>query len=75
MAEFREKLFAEEPELRKNIGEIGKRGGVRWKELSDEEKAPFEALSAKDKVRYEKEMSKYTPPAPVFSTALTISSS
>jgi len=33
-----------------------------WKKISDKEKAKYEALSKKDKVRYEKDMEGYTPP-------------
>lgn len=33
--------------------------GFRWKQLSDEEKKPFQEKSEADKKRYEKEMSKY----------------
>merc|ERR1719174_3108209 len=44
--------------------------GIMWKEASDAEKAPFEAMAKKDKIRYEKEKetaaaaaSKDAPPA------------
>ena len=36
--------------------------GELWKQLTAEEKAPFEKQAAQDKQRYEKEMQSYTPP-------------
>lgn len=43
--------------------EITSRLGEMWKSVSEKERKRFEEASAKDKVRYEKEMENYTPPA------------
>ena len=44
--------------------EINQKMGEQWKNLSDEEKAPFEKLVEKDKLRYQQEMANYVPPEP-----------
>ncbi|XP_023222551.1 high mobility group protein B2-like [Centruroides sculpturatus] len=41
------------------VGEIAKELGRRWNEVTDETKAKYEALAAKDKARYEKEVKAY----------------
>jgi len=41
------------------VGEIAKELGRRWNECSDDFKAKYEALAAKDKARYEKESNAY----------------
>ena len=46
---------------RSKVAEITKKAGALWKDLSDEEKAPFIARQEEDKERYEKEMEDYTP--------------
>jgi len=37
--------------------------GAKWKDLNDDEKAPFHKLAEKDRKRYEKEMEDYNPPS------------
>ena len=46
-------VLKENPELK--FGEVGKELGKRWKEMSAEQKAPYEKLAAKDKERYAEE--------------------
>jgi len=53
------------------VGEVAKELGRRWNECTEDQKSKFEALAAKDKARYEKEMKVYkakkgkpTPPPP-----------
>jgi len=41
------------------VGEMAKELGRRWNDVTDDVKAKFEALAAKDKQRYEKEMAVY----------------
>ncbi|KAG2487532.1 hypothetical protein HYH03_013812 [Edaphochlamys debaryana] len=41
------------------FGEVGKLLGERWKAMGAEEKAPFEEMAAKDKVRYAEAMKAY----------------
>jgi len=41
------------------VGDVAKELGRRWNACSDSEKAKYEALAAKDKARYEKEMAAY----------------
>jgi len=42
------------------ITEVAKKLAAKWNKLSASDKKPYEAQSAKDKQRYEKEMKKYT---------------
>jgi hypothetical protein len=58
----RDKLKAENGAL--SATEITSRLGALWKNLSEKEKAKYEVLSNKDKVRYENDMSSYNPPEP-----------
>lgn len=41
-------------------GDVGKMLGERWKNLSEKQKAPYEAKAAADKKRYEEEKAAYT---------------
>lgn len=41
------------------VGEIAKELGRRWNEVTDDTKSKYEALAAKDKARYEKDMKAY----------------
>ena len=65
----RSQLKEKNPEL--SMPEMSKQLGIMWKEASDAEKAPFEAMAKKDKIRYEKEkesniiQSQPQPEAPV----------
>ena len=45
------------------FAEVAKAVGVAWKEMDDDDKAPFDKLNAKDKKRREAEMENYTPRA------------
>lgn len=56
----REKLKSENDGL--SATEITSRLGALWKNLSEKDKAKYEALSKKDKARYENDMSSYNPP-------------
>ncbi|KAF2316234.1 hypothetical protein GH714_041575 [Hevea brasiliensis] len=47
------------------FGEVGKVLGDRWKQLSAEEKEPYEAKARADKKRYKDEVSGYRNPQPV----------
>lgn len=42
-----------------SVGEVAKELGRRWNECTDDQKSKYEALAAKDKARYEKEMNAY----------------
>jgi hypothetical protein len=42
-----------------SFGETGKKLGEMWKALSADDKKEYEALAAKDRQRYEKEMEGY----------------
>mgnify|MGYP003961876971 CR=1 FL=1 len=53
----RPKLAKESPNLA--FGEYGKLIGAQWRELSDDDKKPYEKEAAKDKARYEKEKAAY----------------
>lgn len=55
----RDQVRSENPELK--FGEIGKHIGELWKNLSAEDKKPYEEMAAKDKERYEREMKDYKP--------------
>ena len=42
------------------IGEVGKKLGEQWKNLSDKQKEPYDAKAKADKQRYEEEKAAYT---------------
>ena len=46
-------VLKENPELK--FGEVGKELGKRWKEMTADQKTPYEKLAAKDKERYAEE--------------------
>ena len=48
------------PQLK--IAEISKILGQKWRDMSDSQKAKYDAKAAADKKRYEKEMKAYKPP-------------
>jgi len=56
-ADQRSGIKAEHPEWR--VTDISKELGRRWKDLSDDDKAPFTELAAADKVRYEREKAEF----------------
>ena len=58
--EARVQVKEEFPEL--SFLKIAKKVGEKWRGLTDEEKAPFEALATKDKERYRAAMADYVPP-------------
>ncbi|CAN0552463.1 unnamed protein product, partial [Ectocarpus sp. 8 AP-2014] len=41
------------------VTEISKVLGARWREMDDNDKAPFQKKADKDKARYQKEMAAY----------------
>lgn len=55
--EKRAEVKAENPELKPN--EIASKLGAMWKEMSEDEKKPYNDMVAKDKKRYEEEMKSY----------------
>lgn len=55
--EIREKVKEEKPDLA--FAEMGREVGQRWKDLSAEDKKPYEERAAQDKTRYEEEMAAY----------------
>ncbi|KAJ0545791.1 putative chromatin remodeling & transcriptional activation HMG family [Helianthus annuus] len=58
MEEFR-KQFKEEHPDNKSVAAVGKAGGVKWKSMSDADKAPYVAKAEKRKAEYEKNMTAY----------------
>ena len=56
----RAEVKAANPEA--SFGDIGKLLGNEWKQLSNDAKTEYEKLAEADKVRYQKEMEKYSPP-------------
>ena len=48
------KKFRGDPSM--DIGKIGKRSGELWRQMSEEEKKPYNELADQDKARYKKEM-------------------
>ncbi|KAJ3222178.1 Ribonucleoside-diphosphate reductase large subunit, partial [Chytriomyces hyalinus] len=57
--ENRARIREENPDA--SFGQIGKLLGAEWKEASEATKQKFSALQEKDKARYAKAMSSYTP--------------
>jgi len=58
--ENRSRIVAENPDCKQT--QILSIAGAEWKELTDADKQKYDALNAKDKKRYEREMASYTPP-------------
>ncbi|KAK4759411.1 hypothetical protein SAY87_022542 [Trapa incisa] len=58
LEEFRKTFKKENPNV-KAVSAVGKAGGVRWKSMSEAEKAPYEAKAAKKKAEYTKLMKAY----------------
>uniref|UniRef100_A0A7S2F6D7 FACT complex subunit SSRP1 n=1 Tax=Octactis speculum TaxID=3111310 RepID=A0A7S2F6D7_9STRA len=61
IAEKRAQVKIENPDA--SVTDVSKLLGAQWKALSAEDKAPFEEMARKDKIRYQEEMKTYTPPA------------
>ncbi|KAJ0718343.1 putative chromatin remodeling & transcriptional activation HMG family [Helianthus annuus] len=66
MEEFRKQFKEEHPDNKSVAAEIlllgvlvGKAGGVKWKSMSDADKAPYVAKAEKRKAEYEKNMTAY----------------
>ena len=57
MNEMRPKIKEENPDI--SFVDIGKASGEKWKVISAEEKAKYEAMANKDKDRYNQEMKAY----------------
>ena len=55
--EARPKLRAKDPSA--SVGELAKKLGAEWRNLSEKDRAPFNVSAQKDKARYEQEMAKY----------------
>ena len=55
--EMRSQLQKENPEM--SFGDLGKELGKRWKVISEEEKAKFQAMAKKDAKRHELETAAY----------------
>ena len=53
----RPKLVKEKPGL--PFGEYGKLLGASWREMSDEDKAPYQEQAVEDKERYQREKAAY----------------
>ncbi|WMV16520.1 hypothetical protein MTR67_009905 [Solanum verrucosum] len=58
MEEFR-KTYKEKHPNNKSVAVVGKAGGDKWKQLTDEEKAPYQAKAEKRKAEYQKNMDAY----------------
>ncbi|KAJ4935486.1 hypothetical protein JOQ06_017019 [Pogonophryne albipinna] len=59
----REEHKKKHPEASVNFSEFSKKCSERWKTMSQKEKGKFEDLAKLDKVRYERDMQNYDPPA------------
>jgi len=53
----REKIKKENPDLKSS--DVVKEMGKRWKNISDDDKAPYEKMAKEDKARYDKEKAEY----------------
>jgi len=59
----REEHRKKHPNENVNFTEFSKKCAERWKSMTDTEKKRFSAMAEKDKIRYDKEMASYVPPA------------
>jgi hypothetical protein len=57
----REEHRKKHPNENVNFTEFSKKCAERWKQMTDKEKKRFAEMADKDKVRYDREMSTYTP--------------
>ncbi|TYJ52251.1 hypothetical protein B9479_007157 [Cryptococcus floricola] len=55
--DYRERIKTENPDA--TFGDVGKLLGLKWKEMSDSEKEPYNKKAAADKVRAEKDSAAY----------------
>jgi hypothetical protein len=53
-------IRAKYPDIK--VPELGKMVGEQWRACSEKNKSKYNAMAAKDKLRYQKQMAKYTPP-------------
>jgi high mobility group protein B1 len=53
----RSNILQENPDM--SVTEVAKEAGVRWKNLSSDDKAPYEEQAREDKERYKREMAAY----------------
>jgi hypothetical protein len=53
-------IRAQYPDIK--VPELGKMVGEQWRACSEKQKSKYNAMAAKDKERYRKQMLKYTPP-------------
>ncbi|KAM7259949.1 hypothetical protein ACFE04_015690 [Oxalis oulophora] len=58
LEEFRVQFRKDNPNLNA-VSAVAKAGGTKWKSMSKEDKAPYEAKAAKKKTEYEKVMNSY----------------
>ncbi|XP_039007817.1 high mobility group B protein 1-like [Hibiscus syriacus] len=58
LAEFRTTFKKENPDV-KAVSAVGRAAGEKWKSMSEEDKAPYEAKAQKRKGDYEKQMKDY----------------
>ena len=58
--EIRNAVREEHPTAK--MGDVSKIIGERWRAMDSEEKAPYLAIAAEDKERYDREMENYEPP-------------
>jgi high mobility group protein B1 len=59
----REEHRKKHPNENVNFTEFSKKCAERWKQMTEKEKKRFAEMADKDKLRYDREMSSYTPPA------------
>jgi len=59
----REEHRKKHPNENVNFTEFSKKCAERWKQMTEKEKKRFGEMADKDKIRYDKEMSNYVPPA------------
>ena len=55
----RDKIIKEFPGIK--FGEVGKKLGQRWQNLSEKGREMYKEMAEKDKERYQKEMENYVP--------------
>lgn len=59
LEEFRKDYKKQHPDV-KGVAAVGKACGDKWKEMNEEEKAPFVAKAAQKRAEYEKALSTYS---------------
>jgi len=61
--EEKEKYQKANPGVKINFGDFSKQCGKKWQGMDEDAREPFDEKASEDKIRYDREMADYKPPA------------